>query len=109
MITRSVLLLVLFAGAVLGSGKDLAGTWACQSMNVGAYTGRPCRLEPWLRLNAGGSYEWSSEKGTWKYENRTLVLSKRAGAGRLNADGKLVFEYDLNGKHYTLILYKRQQ
>lgn len=106
---RTLILSALVVGALSASDNDLVGTWACQSMNVGAYTGRPCRLEPWLRLNAGGSYEWSSEKGTWEYTNRTLTLSKRTGSGRLNADGKLVFEYDLNAKHYTLILYKRQQ
>ena len=78
-------------------------------MNMGAYTGRPCRMEPWLHLNSGGSYEWSSDKGTWEYKNKTLTLSKRSGSGHLNADGKLIFEYDLNGKHYVLTLYKRAQ
>lgn len=101
--------LLAFSG-LLGAAPDakaLVGVWACQSMNAGAYTGRPCRTEPWLHLNADGSYEWSREQGHWQYENGTLRLSERAGQGRLNSDGKLVFEYDLNGKHYTLILYKR--
>jgi hypothetical protein len=29
-----------------------------------------------------------------------------AGAGQTNADGKLVFEYDLQGKHYTMTRYR---
>src|SRR5690349_8931134 len=106
---RMLILGAMFAGAGCGFQDELVGTWACQSMNMGTYTGRPCRLEPWLHLNAGGTYEWSSEKGTWEYKSKTLMLSKRAGAGHLNNDGKLVFEYDLNGKHYVLTLDRRQQ
>lgn len=108
MILRTLILSALAAGVSFAADSNLVGTWACQSMNMGAYTGRSCRLEPWLHLNAGGSYEWSSEKGTWEYKNGTLTLSQRRGSGRLNADGKLIFEYDLSGKHYLLVLYKRQ-
>ncbi len=85
------------------------GVWACQSMSMGAYTGRSCPMEPWLHLNADGSYEWSSEQGRWQVKSGALTLSERAGAGHLNSDGKLIFEYDLHGKHFVLTLYKRQQ
>jgi hypothetical protein len=47
-----------------------------------------------------------SEKGKWTYTGNVLSLSGRAGAGQTNADGKLVFEYDLQGKHYTMTLYR---
>lgn len=91
------------------SDNDIVGTWACQSMNAGAYTGRPCRTEPWLKLYPEGKYEWGREQGRWQFKEKALTLSERKGSGHLNSDGKLVFEYDLNGKHYALTLYKRAQ
>ncbi|PWU02749.1 MAG: hypothetical protein C5B51_20340 [Terriglobia bacterium] len=102
-----LLALGLWAGAETGRSV-LTGTWACQSMAAGAYTGRSCPLLPWLKLASDGSYEWGQEQGTWRDTRGTLSLSGREGDGRVNADGKLIFEYDLHGKHYVLTLYRRQ-
>ncbi len=90
------------------SADRLAGTWACQSMAAGAYTGRRCPLEPWLKILPDKSYEWGREKGRWEYRGGALTLSERSGAGRLDSNGKLIFEYDLRGQHYVLTLYQRQ-
>ena len=100
--------LVLFAALRASAAESLAGTWACQSMAAGAYTGRPCRLEPWLKLKADSTYEWGRENGRWEYKQGALRLSGRSGQGRRSEDGKLVFEYDLRGSHYTLTLYRRE-
>ena len=89
--------------------EPIAGTWACQSISGGAYTGRPCRLEPWLKLETGASYAWGRESGTWSFEQKVLTLSKRKGKGHLDADGKLIYEYEINGKQYVMTLYKRKQ
>lgn len=89
--------------------ESIAGTWACQSISGGAYTGRPCRLEPWLKLEEGTSYAWGRETGKWAFEQKVLTLSKRKGKGRLDADGKLIYEYEMNGKQYVMTLYKRAQ
>jgi len=90
------------------AGDAIVGVWACQSISGGAYTGRSCRLEPWLKIKEDNSYEWGRETGEWKFENQTLRLSKRKGKGRLNSDGKLIFEYEMNGTQYVLALYKRR-
>lgn len=89
--------------------ETVAGTWACQSISGGAYTGRPCRLEPWLKLEEGATYVWGRETGKWAFEQKVLTLSKRKGKGRLDADGKLIYEYEMNGKQYVMTLYKRGQ
>jgi len=86
----------------------IAGTWACQSISGGAYTGRPCRLEPWLKLEEGTAYVWGRETGKWAFEHKVLTLSKRKGKGHLDADGKLIYAYEMNGKQYVITLYKRR-
>jgi hypothetical protein len=93
--------------AAAGASDPVAGTWACQSMSAGAYTGRTCRLEPWLKLKSDHTYEWGRETGKWDLANGTLSLSGRSAKGRLNEDGKLVIEYDLRSTHYVLMLYRR--
>lgn len=86
---------------------SLSGVWACQSLAAGAFTGRPCRLEPWLALHADGSYRWGREEGVWEWKDGKLALSKRSGRGHLDSDGKLIFEYERNGETYRLTLYRR--
>lgn len=106
-------LLLLIAGALFvrpdtaAAENEIAGVWACQSISGGAYTGRACRTEPWLKLEAENSYAWGRETGKWLFANKVLTLSKRKGNGHLDADGKLIYEYDMNGKHYVMTLYKR--
>ncbi|MBK5292258.1 MAG: hypothetical protein JJE04_11345 [Acidobacteriia bacterium] len=109
MIAAVTLLLMLSAA----SGTDpvagpITGTWACQSMNAGAYTGRSCRQEPWLKLHPDKTYDWGRETGSWEYNGGVLSLSGRSGKGRLDTGGKLIYEYVLRGQHYLLTLYRRQ-
>lgn len=106
----SALALLLAFGTAGGSEVALGavtGMWACQSMSAGAYTGRSCRLEPWLKLHPDKTYEWGRETGRWGYTGGVLSLSRRSGKGRLDSGGKLIFEYDLRGQHYVLTLYQR--
>jgi hypothetical protein len=97
----------LFASGALAQ-EPIGGTWACQSFASGSYTGRRCPLEPRLEIARDHTYKWGSEQGTWAYIGNVLSLSGRAGTGKINADGKLVFGYDLHGRHYTMFLYRRR-
>ena len=103
-----LILMLGFRAPAADVNDRISGTWACQSMSAGAYTGRPCRLEPWLKLLPNGSYEWGREQGKWELTGGVVSLSERSGKGRLDANEKLVFEYDLRGTHYVLILYQRR-
>lgn len=111
----SFLFVLLIAGTSFAESigraadADIVGVWACQSISGGAYTGRPCRLEPWLKIKEDKYYEWGRDNGEWNFANQTLTLSKRKGKGHLNSDGKLIFEYEMKGKKYVLTLYKRHQ
>jgi hypothetical protein len=84
-----------------------SGVWACQSIAAGSFTGRPCRLEPWLTLNADGRYRWGRDEGEWQWKDGRLTLSGRSGSGQLDSDGKFIFEYQRNGETYRLTLYRR--
>src|SRR5437016_13717228 len=105
-VIRLLISLSILGGLLMSAAEPIAGTWACQSMNAGAYTGRRCPLEPRLKLGADNTYEWGRETGKWEYKGGTLSLSQRAGSGRRNQDGKLIFEYDLNGRPYWTTLYR---
>src|ERR1051326_9491147 len=108
-VMRFLISLSIAGGMWMSAAEPIAGTWACQSMNAGAYTGRRCPLEPRLQLKGDNTYEWGRETGKWEYKGGALSLSGRAGKGRRNEDGKLLFEYDLNGKHYLLTLYRMER
>lgn len=109
MIPALTLLLMLdTTGRTEAAIGPITGTWACQSMSAGAYTGRSCRLEPWLKLHPDMAYEWGRETGSWEYKGGVLSLSGRPGIGRLDTSGKLIFEYVLRGQRYVLTLYQRQ-
>ncbi len=109
---RGLIMLMCLVASILAMsqvGGSMTGTWACLSMSTGPYTGRSCHLEPWLRLNADHSYEWGREKGIWDYTKGVLSFSARKAKGRVNIDDRLLVEYDLNGKHYVLTLFRRRQ
>jgi hypothetical protein len=112
MFMRGLIMLVCLVASILAMsriGGSMTGTWACLSMSAGSYTGRSCRLEPWLRLNRDNTYEWGREKGTWDHTKGVLSFSARNAKGRVNIEDKLIVEYDLSGKHYVLTLYRRRQ
>lgn len=83
------------------------GTWACQAVHGGPFTGRACPAWPQLTLIPDGTYLWGSEKGQWKAEAGLLHLSGRKGTGRLIEDGHLVVEYESQGVAYRQLLFKR--
>jgi len=87
--------------------SSLAGTWGCQSVSGGPFTGRACPTWPQLILRPDGTYTWGSEKGTWAVKEQVLHLSGRIGTGRLDVDGKLIVEYEVNGTRYRQVLFKR--
>jgi hypothetical protein len=89
------------------SDSSLAGTWGCQSVSGGPFTGRACPTWPQLVLRPDGTYAWGSEKGTWAVKEQVLHLSGRTGTGRLDADGKLIVEYEVKGTRYRQVLFKR--
>ncbi|MDE3019120.1 MAG: hypothetical protein KGO52_06105 [Nitrospirota bacterium] len=105
-------LLPLSAPASAGSGQtapdaSLAGTWACQSVYGGPFTGRACHTWPQLMLRSDGTYTWGSEQGTWEVKEQQLHLSGRTGTGHLDADGKLIVEYEVKGTSYRQTLFRR--
>ena len=86
---------------------SLAGTWACQSVYGGPFTGRACPTWPQLSLRQDGTYTWGSEQGTWEVKEQQLHLSGRTGIGHLDENGKLIVEYDVKGTHYRQTLFRR--
>jgi hypothetical protein len=95
------------AGSELSPDVSLVGTWGCQAVYGGPFTGRACPTWPQLILRPDGSYTWGSEKGTWEVKEQVLHLSGRTGTGRLDADGKLIVEYDVKGTKYRQTLFRR--
>jgi hypothetical protein len=105
-------LLTLSAPASAGSDRamsdaSLTGTWACQSVYGGPFTGRACPSWPQLKLNGDGTYIWEGEQGTWEVQEQQLHLSWRTGTGHLDADGKLIVEYEVKGTQYRQTLFRR--
>lgn len=95
------------AGEPAPTRERLVGTWACQSVYGGPFTGRSCPTWPQLILNEDGTYVWGSERGAWTIEDGRLRLSARTGTGRLDTDGRLVVEYEVKGVAYRQTLFKR--
>ena len=89
------------------SDASLAGTWACQSVYGGPFTGRACPTWPQLMLRSDGTYTWGSEKGTWEVQEGRLHLSGRTGIGHLDENGKLIVEYEVKGTSYRQTLFRR--
>ncbi|MDE3019591.1 MAG: hypothetical protein KGO52_01900 [Nitrospirota bacterium] len=105
-------ILTLSAPASAGSDRaasdaSLAGTWACQSVYGGPFTGRACHTWPQLMLRDDGTYTWGSEQGTWEVQEHQLHLSGRTGTGHLDVNGKLIVEYEVKGTKYRQTLFRR--
>ena len=83
--------------------QPIAGVYRCFSYNIDG-AGGSCRVTPPLVLNADGTYRISSEKGTYNVQDGKVVLSesRTRGPGKLEAGNRIVFEYELKGKHYTV-------
>ncbi|MFM8552568.1 MAG: hypothetical protein ACKOCD_09750 [Nitrospiraceae bacterium] len=89
------------------SSPSLVGTWGCQSVYGGPFTGRACPTWPQLSLHEDGTYAWGSEKGTWEVNAQQLHLSGRTGTGHLDENGKLIVEYEVKGTQYRQTLFRR--
>lgn len=88
--------------------NPLAGTYRCWSFNVGG-AGRRCTSPP-LVLHPDGTYEMSSERGTYTVEGDDVILSesKIRGRGHLQGGNQIVFEYDFQGLRHR-VTYLRHE
>jgi hypothetical protein len=107
---RSLLMLGCLIASIYAMsrmGDSIAGAWVCSAVNAGAHSARSCTSEPGLHLNEDHTYQWGREKGAWQVRLGVVRFSDLQAIGRLNSDGKLITEFDRNGKHYVLTFYKR--
>ena len=90
----------------------LSATYRCWSFHIDGSGGGACRTQPSLVLQQDGTYTFStSEKGTYEIRDGKLYLSasKIRGAGLLlENDMQIRFEYDYNGRHYTMTYLKQE-
>ena len=105
----STLAFALVAGAApfaMGASSEIAGTYRCVSQNVGGAGGR-CTSPP-LILNVDGTYQMSSEHGSYRIAGNRLYLSESRlrGAGQISGN-ELIFEYSYHGLNQT-VTYRRQ-
>lgn len=82
--------------------EPIAGTYRCWSYNVSG-AGKRCTSPP-LVLNSDGTYQMSSEKGTYTVKGKELFLSesKIRGIGQLQDGRQIVFEYQYNGWNHRV-------
>ena len=90
----------------MGATSEIAGTYRCVSQNVGGAGGR-CSSPP-LILNVDGTYQMSSEHGSYRIAGNRLYLSESRlrGAGQISGN-ELIFEYSYHGLNQT-VTYQRQ-
>lgn len=104
--------LMMLAGLILSLyvmsrlGEPIAGAWACSSIRGSEPSSQSCAAEPGLELKPDHTYTWGRQTGTWQYSRGMLWLSRLRASSRLSPDGKLITEFDRDGKHYVLTFYK---
>lgn len=98
-----LLLIPPSAAAPQDAAEPAPGVYRCSSNNVSGGGGSCRNLSP-LRLNADGSYQHSSTRGTWSVRDGKLLLSesKLWGAGLILGRDALRFEYDYRGWHHVV-------
>lgn len=107
--SKCVTLLLSFAlGLCLWSSSiqadsSIAGTYRCRSYNVSG-GGGSCKLAPIMVLKPDGTYNMSSEHGTYKVKGDQIFLSesKIRGPGKIMAGNQIVFEYSYRGLQHTV-------
>lgn len=94
---------VLLIPFVADADYSVAGRYRCWSYNVSG-GGGSCRMAPPLVLHQDGTYEMSSERGTYTVEGDRIALSKSAirGPGRLQNGNQIVFDYNHRGRRHTV-------
>ncbi len=95
----------------MGGGGGVTGGRSSESIVPSTLgLGQNCRLFAPIVIKDDGKYEMSKEKGTYKIQGETIVLSesKLRGAGTILESGlQIRFEYDHNASHHT-ITYLRE-
>ncbi|MEK7122667.1 MAG: hypothetical protein AAB855_02315 [Patescibacteria group bacterium] len=89
--------------------QTIIGSYRCWQYNVSG-GGGSCRLAPPFTFNADGTYQMSSERGTYTISDNTIILSESQirGPGEILADGNQIrFEYDYQGQRHT-VTYLRE-
>ncbi|MBM4197770.1 MAG: hypothetical protein FJ197_11890 [Gammaproteobacteria bacterium] len=96
-------LLISTSNALAQPSGLVPGTYRCMSYNVSG-GGGSCANSPRLVLNADGTYQYSSTKGTWTIDNGRLLLSASQvwGPGAIVGRDSVRFEYDLRGWHHVV-------
>ena len=64
---------------------------------------------PWLKLNPDGTYQWGGENGTYKIHSSGVDFSgvhASWGAGKMESDGEIYFEFIKEGKRYTVKMFR---
>jgi hypothetical protein len=99
-------LVVGAAPFVLAATSEIAGTYRCVSQNVGGAGGRS--TSPPLILNVDGTYQMSSEHGSYRIAGNRLYLSESRlrGAGLVSGND-VIFEYSYRGLMRT-VTYRRE-
>ena len=107
---RGLLMLVCLMASIYAMsrmGETIPGGWVCASVNAGEQLDHSCTSEPGLQLGADHSYSWGHTRGMWQERQGVIRFSGLRATGKLNADGKLVTDFDRDGMHYRLTFYKR--
>ena len=88
----------------------VAGTYSCESFNVGGRGGKPASM-PWLYLLDNGTYKYGSAQGSYTYSDGVLRLTganKSWGPGRVDKDRKIWFQFTTpSGYACTMTFYRR--
>ena len=100
----------LLCGAVLAAllttdaAAGVAGTYRCSSYNVDGLGGSCANLAS-IVLNASGSYQISSETGTYTASGDLVTLTPASatwGTGKLQGGNQLVFDYVFGGRRQVV-------
>lgn len=79
------------------------GTYRCWSYNVSG-GGGSCRLAAPIVINADGTYQESSTRGTYRVAGDRIQFSESTirGPGTLAGENQIVFEYDYGGRRHNV-------
>ncbi len=99
---------IFLASTPIHAQSYLSGTYNCQTVEV-AGKSSPCNA-PSLELKSDGSYEMLTEKGSYRINGNSLVLSSSKKGGKAHLDGddkRIIFEFVSGGKK-SRVTYQRE-
>ena len=94
--------LAVFVAADASAG--VAGTYRCSSYNVDGAGGSCANLSS-IVLNADGTYQISSETGSYTASGNNVLLSPASntwGPGKVQGGNQLVFDYSFGGRRQVV-------